>query len=259
MMYTNKRILRSGLPALVAALALAVPTMAAAGGKTAAPAPEPKVPAPASVPVAAAPDWTGFYAGASIGLARGASGTEIERSAPPGPPTWTLDPRVRGNLGSLRLGYDMQMDGFVLGALVEASFGTASASQARPEGGGPPAEPRARYSNLMSAAVRAGALVNDGDALLYGRAGVSRARITIDNVAEDGPWTEISGRTHGTGLNLGLGAEHRMGGGATVFAEYNYHGVGRNFTVERESGPGPDWEVRGKALHVFQVGVNFRF
>ncbi|MCC5984572.1 MAG: porin family protein [Rhodobacteraceae bacterium] len=229
--------------------------MSAADSKTAAPVPEPVIPAP----VAAAPDWTGFYVGADIGLARGASGTAITRDSSPGPPAWTADPRVRGTLGSLRLGYDMQMDDFVVGALLEAGLGTASASQVRPGDDGPPAEPRARYSNLMSAALRAGALVNDGDTLLYGRLGVSRARIAIDNVAEDGPWTELSGRANGTGLNLGLGAEHRMGGGATVFAEYNYHGVGRNFTVERPSGPPPDWDVRGKALHVFQVGVNFRF
>lgn len=244
------------LTSAVVASAFVIPTASFGGSKMDAPAESVVISSPVAQPV----DWTGFYGGVSLGYGRGVSATDVQRDPPPGPPGWLISPSVSGATGSLRLGYDTQQGGFVYGGLLEANFGKFDGSAEKdPLIGGPAAEPRASYSNLMSIALRAGPVVNDGNTLLYGRLGLSRAKLTIDNIAAAGPWQDLKDSKTGTGLNVGFGAEHRLGRNISIFAEYNYHDVGKSFAITPASGPGPDWQVRGKGLHVISAGMNFRF
>ncbi len=103
----------------------------------------------------------------------------------------------------------------------------------------------------MSIALRAGGLVNDGNTLLYGRLGASRAKLTATLPGNLGTVSST-----GTGINAGLGVEHRLNRNVSVFAEYNYHDVGKTFTTNVA---GADWTVTGKGLHTVSAGVNFRF
>ena len=278
---------RKHLAGTVAAIALALPTMGLAGGKTAAVV-EPVVVTPAPAPMTQPMTWTGFYGGLGIGYGRGASNTGMSTidglSFIDGTPDVSFNPSVSGFIGSARLGYDVQHGNFVFGGLIEGSLGKISGSSqttltidGKPDSGRKKTQvceglecqsihisdpnriseseditlhARASYSNLMSVALRAGPLINDGNTLLYGRLGLSRAKLTVN--LPDG----VSGSSTGSGLNAGLGVEHRLNSNISVFAEYNYHDVGKNFTVSSE---GTDWSVRGKALHTVNMGLNFRF
>jgi outer membrane immunogenic protein len=266
---------RSYLVSTVAALAIALPTAGFAGGKMGAVA-EPVViapaPAPAPAPVA---EWTGFYGGLGVAYGRGVSNTEISSVTLSGDPV-VFSPSVTGFLGTARLGYDIQQGNFVFGALIEGSLGkisgtdttvitlgsTASTDECTigsavfcpstaVQGDTITLSAKASYSNLMSVALRGGGLVNDGNTLLYGRLGMSRAKLTATL-----PGTLGSVSTTGTGFNAGLGVEHRLNRNISIFAEYNYHDVGKTFTTNVA---GEDWTVSGKGLHTIGAGVNFRF
>ena len=282
---------RKHLAGTVAAIALALPTMGMAGGKTSALV-EPVIVAPAPAPMTEPMTWTGFYGGLGIGYGRGASNTGI--SATEGNDLFSFNPSVSGFIGSARLGYDVQRGNFVFGGLVEGSLGKISgssgftvtsddtgnetlkdrqtssirlpgcdASDNQPKkcenGATPPINGEvdgnaftasASYSNLMSVALRAGTLVNDNNTLLYGRLGVSRAKLTV-GLPLGGSMSSTA-----TGFNAGLGVEHLLNQNISVFAEYNYHDVGKSFTATVDNA---DWTVKGKGLHTVNMGLNFRF
>jgi len=106
----------------------------------------------------------------------------------------------RASLARHVLGYDVQQGNFVFGGLIEGSLckisGSASISSDIIEDDFMPAgveengfsnevnpsagSAKASYSNLMSVAVRGGPLVNDGTTLLYGRLGMSRAKLEVE-------------------------------------------------------------------------------
>ena len=281
---------RKHLAGTVAAIALALPTMGMAGGKMA--PMEPVVVAPAPAPMTEPMTWTGFYGGLGIGYGRGASNTGI--SATEGNDLFSFNPSVSGFIGSARLGYDVQRGNFVFGGLVEGSLGkisgssgfTVTSEETRPplystqttkssylpgcdpsgntpkkcedngngvNGGevdGNAFTASASYSNLMSVALRAGTLVNDNNTLLYGRLGVSRAKLTV-GLPLGGSMSSTA-----TGFNAGLGVEHLLNQNISVFAEYNYHDVGKSFTATVDNA---DWTVKGKGLHTVNMGLNFRF
>ena len=278
---------RKYLSGTAVAIALALPTAVFAGGKMA--PMEPVVVTPAPAPMTQPMTWTGFYGGLGIGYGRGASNTNITSGEPAGLPNGepgfrsqevflrpvfgnqSYNPSVSGFFGSARLGYDVQRGNFVFGGLIEGTAGKISGSETissddsqLPRGedmrtmdgplpGGGTAH--ASYSNLMSVAVRGGPLVNDGNTLLYGRLGMSRAKLDARVEPEFG--ASASGSSTGTGVNVGLGAEHLLTESISVFAEYNYHDVGTSFTMTSDDGP--SWDVKGKGLHTVTMGVNFRF
>jgi outer membrane immunogenic protein len=277
------------LAGTVAALVLALPGIGLAGGKTGNVA-EPIIMVPPA-PMAAPTNWTGFYGGLGIGYGRGASSTGIssgdgvfvDGNAPIG---LSFNPKVSGFIGSARLGYDMQRGNFVFGGLIEGSLGKINGSSAvvitstsgdvlnnimlpgcesssnTPSKCGGTSDDRtqsidsysagASYTNLMSIALRAGPLVNDGNTLLYGRLGASRAKLTVTLPQDFGTVSAT-----GTGLNAGLGVEHLLNTNVSIFAEYNYHDVGKSFSGTDIDGDA--WHVRGKGLHTVGMGVNFRF
>ena len=281
---------RKYLSGTAVAIALALPTAVFAGGKMA--PMEPVVVAPAPAPMTEPMTWTGFYGGLGIGYGRGASNTGI--SATEGNDLFSFNPSVSGFIGSARLGYDVQRGNFVFGGLVEGSLGKisgssgftvtsddtdnetfvrdASSSTLLPGCGPSDKTPKkcedngngvnggevdgnaftasASYSNLMSVALRAGTLVNDNNTLLYGRLGVSRAKLTV-GLPLGGSMSSTA-----TGFNAGLGVEHLLNQNISVFAEYNYHDVGKSFTATVDNA---DWTVKGKGLHTVNMGLNFRF
>lgn len=249
MRYSHKKYL-SGT---AVAIALALPTAGFAGGKMATPM-EPVVMAPPA-PMTQPMTWTGFYGGLGVGYGRGVSSTDITTENP----DFSFNPKVSGFFGAARLGYDVQSGNFVFGGLIEGTAGkisgseTISSSDTNDLLGG---TAHASYSKLMSLAVRGGPLVNDGNTLLYGRLGVSRAK--LDARVEPEFSGSASGSSTGTGVNVGLGAEHLLTESISVFAEYNYHDVGTSFTMTSDD-EGPSWDVKGKALHTLTMGVNFRF
>ena len=265
---------RKYLSGTAVAIALALPTAVFAGGKMA--PMEPVVVTPAPAPMTQPMTWTGFYGGLGIGYGRGASNTNITSGEPAGLPNGepefksqevslrpvfgnqSYNPSVSGFFGSARLGYDVQRGNFVFGGLIEGTAGKISGSEtiSSDDSQSPGGTAHASYSNLMSVAVRGGPLVNDGNTLLYGRLGMSRAKLDA-RVEPDGGFGSASGSSTGTGVNVGLGAEHLLTESISVFAEYNYHDVGTSFTMTSDDGP--SWDVKGKGLHTVTMGVNFRF
>jgi len=260
---------RNYLSGTALVIALALPTTVFAGGKMG--EIEPVVvtpPAPMTQPMT----WTGFYGGLGVGYGRGVSSTDISNDPPDNEVflsevalrplvSQSASPSVSGFIGSARLGYDVQQGNFVFGGLIEGSLGKISGSasiESDPEMFEPSvmqneesssSSAKASYSNLMSVAVRGGPLVNDGNTLLYGRLGLSRAKLEVE-------LPDANGSSTGTGVNVGLGAEHLLTESISVFAEYNFHDVGTSFSV---SSGGSDWDVKGKGLHTVSMGVNFRF
>ncbi|TQM93843.1 opacity protein-like surface antigen [Roseinatronobacter monicus] len=267
---------RTYLSGTALVIALALPTTVLAGGKMG--EIEPVVvtpPAPMTQPMT----WTGFYGGLGVGYGRGVSSTDISRNESeimlfvedPSSTNQSFNPSVSGFIGSARLGYDVQRGNFVFGGLIEGTLGKISGSDSisaeltEPDGPRPASlegredvqseispsniNANASYSNLMSVAVRGGPLINDGNTLLYGRLGLSRAKLEVE-------LPDANGSSTGTGVNVGLGAEHLLTESISVFAEYNFHDVGTSFSV---SSGGNDWDVKGKGLHTVSMGVNFRF
>ena len=281
---------RKYLSGTAVAIALALPTAVFAGGKMA--PMEPVVVTPAPAPMTQPMTWTGFYGGLGIGYGRGASSTGISTPLFDDDDNevglLSFNPSVSGFIGSARLGYDVQRGNFVFGGLVEGSLGKISGSSSSsftitPMGDGHESNnpglgcirgrgqnqnpvcvgdngdsngetvltASASYSNLMSVALRAGTLVNDNNTLLYGRLGVSRAKLTANLPAGFGSISSTA-----TGFNAGLGVEHLLNQNISVFAEYNYHDVGKSFTATVDNA---DWTVKGKGLHTVNMGLNFRF
>jgi outer membrane immunogenic protein len=148
-------------------------------------------------PVATAPaprqtgNWGGFYAGGQIGYGDGSvAGADFDG----------------GTLGA-HAGYNFDLGGFVLGAEVDGDFARLNFD------GGPE-----RIDQIIRLKGRAG--VDLGDTMLYGTAGVARARL------DDGAGGSASdnGYFGGIGLDYALTDQIIVGGEALVHRFDNFNG-----------------------------------
>jgi len=163
--------------ALAAALA-AVAAPALAGGLNQ-PAIEPAPLAPAPAPVAAGPDWSGFYAGGQLGFGDVDAGGGVEGD---------------GLLGGVHAGYRYDFGGFVAG--VEADYDAADIDL----GGG------AGLDDVTRLKLQAG--VAAGPALIYATGGAAWAGVDLGATSErDNGWFGGVGVAYPVGSNITVGGE----------------------------------------------------
>lgn len=160
---------------------------------------------PVIEPVAAAPvmrqggNWGGFYAGGQLGYGSGSTGGV------------DLD----GGLLGAHLGYNVDLGGYVLGAELDADLARLDLDSGE------------RIDRIIRLKGRAG--VDLGDTMLYGTAGVARARLDTGagNVSDNGYFG-------GIGLDYAVSDSIIVGGEALVHRFDNFGGgPGVNATTLR--------------------------
>jgi hypothetical protein len=233
-------------------------------------------------------NWTGSYLGFGGSSIRTINGTtitinpEIEMSAVT---------RAVGGLGYGRIGYDVQTTGFVAGVFLDLGFGTlaASANNVVEYRSGATditlsqgvREQRDRFATL---GVRIGTTIQRGNTLMYGRLGISKARVRA-NVSYSYRSTSAPGSSgSNVGLSysdsgkksifapmIGVGFEHRLNRAISLFTEFNYHAFNSTFSfnntgVNRAESSfnniglnRAETVVRVRPLQTMTVGVNYRF
>lgn len=174
--------------------------------------------------------WNGFYAGVVGGAGKGAA-----NSAPA-----NID--ITGGTIGLRVGYDMQAENIVFGAMITADKsylgGLATCSS-------PTSTCSGEFQYLARAEARVG-YAFDG-ALVYAKGGAAYGYARTD--------TTTSGLDHyinALGWTIGGGMEVSVADNISVFAEYAYFGF------PTYNAPAPTGAVDAH-LHLVQGGINYHF
>lgn len=219
--------------ALAVTLALALPASGTAFAADLGGAPRRSVPPPYAEtyppPVyAAAPIWTGLYAGGTIGY--GWSGSDAS------------DLDADGAIGTIFAGYNWQRGGIVLG--VEADIGTGNLSGTVATAAGSVTIDTNVVGSLRA---RAGYLVSPA-LLIYATGGLAWADLDVT----------VGGLSAGSdvhyGYQIGAGAEMKMSSNVSLRLEYLYTDL-ENALV---GGPGPTAVVEPD-YHTVRAGVAFKF
>lgn len=189
-------------------------------------------------------DWTGFYAGVFGSI--GAADFEL---FPAGIPASFLS-TGRGALGGVQVGYDYQIDSFVLGAVADIAL---SGVEGRASFGGL-LEYTSRLHYLGTVRARAGFLPTD-DLLVYAHGGFAYGRSTPSLNGGGGP-TPGFVATNRTGWTIGAGLEYAVTENISLQTEYAYTDLGAP-TVTDAAAPGLATE--SLKLHTVKAGLNFRF
>ncbi|MGI3163642.1 outer membrane protein [Pseudooceanicola sp. 200-1SW] len=169
-------MLRTSMIAAVAAAAVAGPALA--GSYQPAPA-DPVVPAPAPAPVFSGSDWTGAYAGASLGYG------ELDADLPGGG-----SDDADGSLYGLQVGYDYDFGTFVLGGELDYSATDLDFSGVD-------------VDSLTRLKIRAG--YDAGQTLIYGVAGAAHAETDL---GDDNGWLLGVGADYKLTDNVTVGGEY---------------------------------------------------
>ncbi len=233
-------------------------------GRSAAPAPSPYFAAAPAV------NWTGFYFGIDIGgrnnkdsfLTTNAGGALFPVAI------GATNPRNLDHNGfyvSERLGYDYQMNSFVIGVegLIgantgkKASYGLPGLSLIQPD--------RIAARAYLDYAIRArlGYLVTPAT-LLYVNGGFAGQSLTTHLSCAVGPWcTAIRNEAQKTsyaGYTVGAGVEQHLFGGLFARADYRYSGFGNKTSVFFANAPFDQIVGRTKLkTHTFTVGLDYKF
>lgn len=234
-----------GLAAIVVIPAVLASASAGAGGYTV-PVTEPSIVAPVAAP---AQDWTGPYAGLTLGYAFGGD-DDIG---------YSVNDRLRGDVGSyelsglnagLNIGYRWQRDHWVFGPELSLVGGDIKDSF---DADGYDGENKLK--NAIELRLKAGYLLNP-ETMLFGVAGVSRAKFdySVLGAGGYGP-AAIDDSFSRTGYVLGFGVERRLTDRISVTGGYEYANYGKE-TLEDSAG------VSTRATPKFsnvKIGVNFNF
>ena len=171
--------------ALSAAAILSMPMAALAGGTTA-PAVEPVVVAEVAVDVT--PDWTGFYAGGTLGYGNVSSNVELEG----------IDPfEGSGGTGGIMAGYRYDFGQFVLGVEGDYNWGSIEIAEDYLS--------NVKFDTLSHIKLQAGADV--GQAFIYGTAGWAWGNVT-DSEGD----TSLDGAAFGIGTDYAVTDKWTVGG-----------------------------------------------
>lgn len=239
--YSMRRTMRPFSLLSFAALAAAslAPAVVQAGSLTSSPYEATPV-APYNPGYTPARDWTGAYAGFSLGY--NLRGEDRVQLAPAPGVIGTLRPS--GPSVGVQLGHNWQQGSMVYG--VEAGW-HGTRTRDRLSVGGNTAN--VRVSSVVELRGRVGMSLGEG--LVYTTAGLSSGQINYG--ASDGVDT-ISTSYRATGYSLGLGYEHQIQGDWTMRGEYSYTQYrGRNLTAGAiTTRATPDF-------HSVRFGLNRRF
>lgn len=193
-------------------------------------------------------NWTGFYAGVFGGV--GAADFEL---TPVGVPGAGFLSTGRGALGGVQVGYDYQIDSFVLGAVADIAL---SGVEGRASiGGGLGFEYTSRLEYLGTVRARAGFLPTD-DLLVYAHGGFAygRSNPTLSLGGVPAPGFVATNRT---GWTIGAGVEYAVTENISLQTEYAYTDLGAPTVSDAALLPASATE--SLKLHTVKAGVNFRF
>ncbi|MBN8938139.1 MAG: porin family protein [Rhizobiales bacterium] len=185
-------------------------------------------------------NWTGFYVGLNAGV--GIANTNF-RSLSAG----TVPGSNTGFVGGAQIGYNYQINNFVLGG--EADFGYFGVSRSGLVGGGSTVTWRTRWDGSLRA--RAGVAIDR--TLLYVTGGLAFADFGVRQTAALVP--DISANQTRVGWTLGAGVEYAITPNWTVRGEYLYANYGSK-TFSTPTGVTPPVSLQ---THKFRLGVNYLF
>lgn len=206
-------------------------------------------PAPAAyIPVS---DWNGFYAGIFGGVANGPFDYSV---VPAGSPS-ILDVTVNGGgfLGGAQIGYDVQFDQFVLGAVTDIAVTNhrADLSMSAP-GGGMDANATSRLTYLGTIRARAGYAFDDLLAYVHGGVAYGRTEteVVVNGVAAPGILNNDR-----WGYTVGAGVEYKVTENVSLQTEYSF----TRFDARDVYNVGGDAITEALGIHAVKAGINFRF
>ncbi len=189
-------------------------------------------------------DWSGFYAGV---LGGGGAGTAISTNTISGNSSGI---GVSGGLLGGNVGYNHQVDNYILGAEGELLWSSVTGSALCSN---PVFTCSGTVNWLTSAKVRAGVAYDA--MLLYGNLGVAAGGFSSSTTpAVNGTTGNFSGI--GLGWTAGAGLEFGISEAVTLRAEYAYYSLGANAPTNTLNDTPID--LRGN-IHTTKVGLNFRF
>jgi outer membrane immunogenic protein len=228
-------------------------------------------PAPAAAaPMAAAPNWSGFYVGGQLGGVFGETGTFGLSPFTPALQT-AFAPGFSGDfdsglIGGVHAGYDIQSGNFVFGGIIDISATDVSDTQ-----NGFSVTP-ARYTvtreldYLATLRGRIGYAIGSSF-LVYGTAGLAYGEVdfSYEQPGSGATTTTSGGQDDDFGYTVGAGVEAMVTSNISVGLEYLYTDLGDNdFNANLVGGPfgagttgfGTD---RSFDFHTVQAKVSFRF
>jgi outer membrane immunogenic protein len=191
--------------------------------------------------------WTGVYVGGHVGY----GWSHFSGSDPTGVASADAD----GWLGGLTMGFNYQINSFVIGVEGDYSWADVKKTTSDPLGlGGGEATLKNDY--FATAAVRLGYAVDR--LLIYGKGGAAWTRDKYD--ITDGVGGFANGSFNRTGWMLGAGLEYAFWNNLSAKIEYNYlsfKSIDENLTT----GGGLTTTPASVKLdaHLVKLGVNYRF
>jgi opacity protein-like surface antigen len=212
----------------------------------------------APVPAEAA-DWTGAYAGISLGYAAG----DDQADEINGPRTFITN--FGGFNGSVHAGWQMQFQGLVAGIEVEGGYLDLDSDVTRTVTGGTitSGADLGAYATIMG---RLGVIV-ESVWLVYGRAGIAIAELhgrtvqtctgpDLCNGAQSTPVSSARTEDASLGLVLGAGLERQFGANWTGRIDYEFIDFRKELALPPVDGPGWNHEVD---VHALKLGLSYRF
>lgn len=201
--------------------------------------PPPREPVPPSV-VAPVFSWTGFYVGAHFGYGWGKS----EWAAFPA--ATFVSPSTNGIFGGGQIGYNYQINNFVLG--LEGDIGYFGVQRSVNLGAAAPVI--VSWRNRWDASIRGRAGVALDRTLLYVTGGVAFADLRLAASTPGGSVSETQTRT---GWTVGAGVEYALTPNWTVRGEYLYANYGSKTFFSALTPP------ISLQTHKVRIGVNYLF
>lgn len=218
-------------------------------------------------------NWSGAYVGAHLG----GTLTFTDIHSPFGPSIYGDSVRASGAVAGGQIGYNWQLDRWVLGIEAEASWADAFGSNTCFAFSGfyISANCKADIDATGTFSGRAGWLLGpDGETLLYGKAGLAWQHANMFASANGLPATpqQTSKNAYRWGFSLGAGVERAIGSNWSLRAEYGYRRFDHDgFTsppgllqTRPVVAPNEDVDVAPRAVHassdahLLKLGINYR-
>lgn len=211
---------------------------------------------PAKAPVRVAPiaavNWTGFYIGGHLGYAQSRA-----KLGDPTTPGITMTDTLKGFLGGGQIGFNYQMNNWVLGLEADISGSNADATQTvvnTATNNADRATEKLRWTSLLTA--RLG--YSFDRALVYVKGGAAFGGFRID--AQDLVTGGFSNNSYNhAGWTVGAGIEYALNTNWSVRAEYGYLAFGTKTLTLRDNTGATTQATIKQDVHQFKSGVNYRF
>ena len=206
----------------------------------------PRAPVAAAV-VAPVFNWTGFYLGAHVGYGWGRTGGQFFFNA--GPTFASNEPSSpSGAFGGLQLGYNWQVNNFVVGA--ETDLSAAGFRDARLYNVNPVYTHTTSVRWVGSTRLRLGVAADK--ALFYVTGGLAYGGVTVSTTPQ--PVGLTSSRTR-VGYALGAGLEYAFTPNLTAKVEYMYYNLG---SANYQQSP-VEYMRSNPQIHTVKLGLNYLF